>query len=335
MSRVLLLTPHFHGYGSAIANALDRRGHTTTLLPYDAHDGWLSRARHQLVAQLPAAVGVDRSAATRTEVTVGALEALDEHRPDVVVVVKGDVLEEAFWEELDRRRTPRVLWLYDELRRTAYPPGLLAAVGPVASYSPLDVAALTEQGVAARHLPLAFDRDLEVSDSRVRRDEISFVGARYPSRERTLLELRDAGLPVRAYGRDWSGHLVDRLRTWHWRRPDVPAERDLGRAEAYDVMADAAATLNLHSDQDGFTMRTFEACGVGGVQLIDRTDLAGLYDDGVELASWTSTKELIELCERARVDLAWAGGLRRRGRARTLAEHTFDHRVAVLEELWC
>lgn len=335
MSRVLLFTPVFHGYGTAIAHALDRRGHTTTLLPYDAHHGWLAKARHQLVAQLPAAVGVDRSAPNRSQVTACALEALAEHRPDVVVVIKGDLFEEAFWEELDRHRTRRVLWLYDELRRTAYPPGLLAAVGPVASYSPLDVAALTEQGVRARHLPLAFDRDLEISGLRVRRDEISFVGARYPSRERTLLELRDAGLPVRAYGRDWSGHLVDRLRTWHWRRPDVPAERDVDRAGAYDVMADAAATLNLHSDQDGFTMRTFEACGVGGVQLIDRADLAGLYDDGVELASWSSTEELVELCERARVDLAWATGLRERGRARTLAEHTFDHRVAVLEELWC
>ena len=38
--------------------------------------------------------------------------------------------------------------------------------------------------------------------------------------------------------------------------------------------------------------------------------------------------------ERARADLAWAEGLREAGRRRTLAEHTFDHRVAVLEALW-
>jgi spore maturation protein CgeB len=253
-----------------------------------------------------------------------------------VVVVKGDQLDDGFWDELDRLRTPRVLWLYDELRRTSYTSELLSAVGPVASYSALDVAALNEQGVAARHLPLAFDRDLATAAAAgVRRDEISFVGARYPSRERTLLALRGAGLPVRAYGRDWSEHVADRLRTWQWRRPDVPAERDLDRAAAYEVMASAAATLNLHTDQDGFTMRTFEACGVGAVQLIDRADLAGLYDDGTELASWSTSEELVELCQRARVDLPWAAGLRERGRARTLAEHTFDHRVAVLEELWC
>jgi spore maturation protein CgeB len=140
---------------------------------------------------------------------------------------------------------------------------------------------------------------------------------------------------VRAYGRDWSRHPVDRLRSWNWRRPAVPAERDIDRLAAYEVMAESAATLNLHADQDGFTMRTFEACGVGAVQLIDRTDLDGLYDDGTELASWRSVGELVELCRRARVDRVWTDGLRERGRARTLAEHTFDHRVAVLEELWC
>jgi spore maturation protein CgeB len=334
MSRVLLVTPSFHGYGQTIAHALDRRGHATTVHAYDAKDGWWDRARHHLVAELPAVLGRDRSAVLSARTTAAALEVLAQHRPDVVVVVKGDVLGPDFWQAVEERRLPRVLWLYDELRRTRWKDGGLERVGPVASYSPLDVQALGDAGVKARLLPLAYDRDLDLADSRVRRDEVSFVGARYPAREQTLLELRRAGIPVRAYGRDWSGHLVDRLRTWDWRRPDVPGERDLDRRTAYEVMAESAATLNLHTDQDGFTMRTFEACGVGAVQLIDRADLDGLYDDGTELASWRTVEELVELCERARVDRAWSDGLRARGRARTLAEHTFDHRVAVLEELW-
>ena len=100
-------------------------------------------------------------------------------------------------------------------------------------------------------------------------------------------------------------------------------------------MADAAATLNLHGDQDGFTMRTFEACGVGAVQLIDRTDVGRALrrrrgarvvdlDRGAASTSASAPGSTV----------AWADGLRERGRRRTLAEHTFDHRVAVLEALW-
>lgn len=327
--RVLLVTPVFHGYGRAIAHALDRRGHQTTIHAYDAHRGWWAKARHQVVSRLPT---VDPRMTART------LAVLAQQRPDAVVVVKGDVLGQDFWGRLDELRLPRVLWLYDELRRTRWAEagsGVgLDQVGPVASYSPLDVAALTRAGVPARFLPLAYDTDLDHEPGTVRRDEVSFVGARYPVREQTLLALRAAGIPVHAYGRDWSGHAYDRLRTLDLRRPDVPAERDVDRATAYRVMTESAATLNLHSDQDGLTMRTFEACGVGAVQLIDRSDLSGLYDDGTELASWSSVEELVELCRRARTDRAWADGLRSRGRARTLAEHTFDHRVAVLEGLW-
>ena len=70
----------------------------------------------------------------------------------------------------------------------------------------------------------------------------------------------------------------------------MPAERDVDRDTAYAVMAASAATLSMHTDQDGFAMRTFEACGSGAVQLIDRTDMAGLYDDGVELATWADVR---------------------------------------------
>ena len=99
-------------------------------------------------------------------------------------------------------------------------------------------------------------------------------------------------------------------------------------------MACSAATLNVHGDQDGFTMRTFEAAGVGGVQLIDRPDLEGLYEPGTEVLPWASDDELIDLCLRATRDPAGTERIRVAARARTLAEHTFDHRVAVLEGAW-
>ena len=165
-------------------------------------------------------------------------------------------------------------------------------------------------------------------------DEVVFVGARYPGREALLTDLATSGVPVRAYGRDWSGHPVDRLRTWRLRQPPVPHGRDLPRADAYAVMAGARATLNVHGDQDGFTMRTFEACGVGALQLVDRADVSRHYEPGVELAVFGSPEEAAELARRAATDRPWADGLRAAGRARTLAEHTFVHRARDLEALW-
>jgi spore maturation protein CgeB len=327
--RLLVLSPVFHGYWRSIERAFTTLGYAVTTLAYDDHPGAVDRARakvtHDLVERLGGPV-----ATRRAEHTARAAQAVREVDPDVVLVVKGDTFDAELWGLLERRR--HALWLYDELRRTDHTAASLAAAGPVASYSPDDVATLTAQGLRSVHVPLAHDPDIAFTP--VPSDEVVFVGARYPGRESLLTDLAAAQVPVRAYGRDWSAHPVDRLRTWRLRQPAVPHGRDLPRADAYGVMAGARATLNVHGDQDGFTMRTFEACGVGAVQLVDRADVSRHYEPGVELAVFGSPEEAAELAHRAATDRAWADGLRVAGRARTLAEHTFVHRARDLEALW-
>ncbi|HEX6917350.1 MAG TPA: glycosyltransferase [Phycicoccus sp.] len=329
-TRVLVLSPAFHGYWQSIERALSQRGHDVRTVTYDDHRG-AARIAAKLVRELPERLGASdarrRSAASRR-----ARDAVLAHDPDVLVLVKADVFDDDFWDLLDRRRQRRVLWVYDELRRTGHTDRTLAAAGAVASYSRLDVARLEARGLRTVHLPLAHDPDIPVVPRPS--DEVAFVGARYPAREDLLRRLHTAGVPVRAHGRDWSRHPVDRARTWRLGHPGLPAGRDLTRSVAYGVMAGARATLNIHGDQDGFTMRTFEACGVGSVQLVDRADVSLHYEPGVEVAVFGSAEEAADLARRAGRDRAWAEGLRDAGRARTLAEHTFAHRVAVLEALW-
>jgi spore maturation protein CgeB len=330
--RVLLVSPGFHGYHTAISAALAARGHVVSTHVYDDHGGLVGRASHQLRHQLPRKLGAGSLRRLGREETARAVAAVDQSRPEAVVVVKGDSLGAQFWDALDGR--PRVTWLYDEVRRTRYSGDVLASIGPVATYSRHDAASFASAGLDSRHLPLAYDARMVPVPTQRRTPQVCFVGARYPAREEILSRLHQDGVPVRAYGRDWSSHPVDRLRTWRVGSPGVPAERDISRAAAYDVMAASAATLNLHGDQDGFTMRTFEAAGVGAVQLIDRSDVGGLYEPGVEVLPWTTSDELVELCKRALADPAWSDSVRRAARARTLGEHTFDHRVAVLEDAW-
>lgn len=330
--RLLLVSPGFHGYHAAIAAALEARDHEVATVAYDDHGGLGGRTWHQLRHQLPRKLGAGSLRRLAVEQTERATRAVEEHRPDAVVVVKGDMLGESFWARL--AGTPRVTWLYDEARRTRWTVDRLSTIGPIATYSALDAVDLAAEDLDVRHLPLAYDHRLVPRPTEDRTHHVSFVGARYPNRERVLTVLHDAGVPVRAYGRDWSGHPVDRVRTWRVGAPPVPAGRDLSRAAAYDVMTASVGTLNLHGDQDGFTMRTFEAAGVGAVQVIDRTDVDGLYEPGVEVLTFTEVEELVEICRRLARDPRRTDRLRAAARARTLADHTFDRRVAELEAAW-
>lgn len=334
MARLLLLAPAFHGYWESLAAEFERRGHEVVAWPYDANDGALRKVRTK-VEEL-AARGDDALAGRRrARMTRAAVAALRASRADRVVAVKADVIGPDFWQEAHRLGLPVTLHLYDELRRMSWTDESLAhAVGDglLLTYSRQDLAHLRQRHPGVRLWANAFDDRFHPSPRE--RDEVVFIGARYPVRERILRSLDAAGVPVRAYGRDWSHHWFDRARTWNAPRPDLPAERDVTRAEGYDIVGGARAALNVHSDQDGFTMRTFEVPGSGGLQLIDRPDVEELYDPGTEVLVWRDVEELAEHCRRAGTDHRWARTIREAGRRRTLAHHTFRHRVEKLEAWW-
>ncbi|MCS6711623.1 glycosyltransferase [Brachybacterium sp. EF45031] len=331
--RLLIVSPSFHGYDAAVAAAFTELGFDVTTHLYDKFAGVGAKLHNKLVLELPEQVGRDTTAQREQRAARGVIEAVRTVHPDVVLVIKGDVLPDTVWEAFDQHGAATVLWLYDEVRRTRWERERLTLPGRVASYSPLDCLAFQQQGIDAVHVPDGFDHLLEVAH-RPATDETTFIGALYPNRSRVLEAIAAAGLPVRAYGRSWSHDLRDRARTWGSARPAIPAGRDLPRAAAYGVMAASRATLNIHRDQDGFTMRTFEACGVGAVQLIDRQDVAMHYEPGEELLVFESPEEAVDHVRRLERDASLAARLREAGRRRTLAEHTLVHRARTLADLW-
>ncbi|MDN6798061.1 MAG: glycosyltransferase, partial [Propionibacterium sp.] len=333
MSRVLVVSPGFHGYGRAIADCLGQAGHDVTLHIYDAasrqEKAW-NKVRHEL----PARVRGTESLFSEETVTRRAVDAVRRTRPDLVLTVRGDVLGSGYWDAVSGQTLHSVVWLYDELRRMHHDVNRLATAARIATYSALDAAHLRSSGIDARYVPLAYDATI-LPEGAGPAGVVTFVGARFAAREQILRALMAHGIPVKAYGRSWAGHPVDRMRTWRLGDPDpIPAGRDIALSQAYAIMRDGAATLNIHGDQDGFTMRTFEACGIGAVQIIDRDDVAEFYEPGTEVLVQHSPEEAVELCRMVLADPARMTTLREKARARTLAEHTLSARVSELEEMW-
>lgn len=333
MRPVLLITPAFHGYHRSIARAFAEHGYDVVTHCYDDLNTLADKIHNKALIELPARLGLDTQTAAETRTTNRALRALRETNPGRVVVIKGDSLGHDFWQELEGRKLPRILWLYDDLSRHRYTPDFLRHLGPVVSYARSETEKLRQLGVNASFVPNAFDPNL-VGRPHRRSGEIVFVGSRYPNREDLLIRLRDEGLPVRAYGRQWSHHPFDRLRTWDLTRPDIPSHRDIPLRSAYLVQAEAAAAINIHGLQAGVAMRTFEVPGMGGLQLADRHDINEFYDIGKEALVFGNEEELLDLAGRALRDRTWSERIREAGRRRSLAEHTFAHRIPLIEEVW-
>ena len=335
---LLLVSPAFHGYHRSIAAAFEERGYLVRTHCYDSHDSLGAKMRNKLLHELPARLrlpgpgGADASAARR-RASEDMLRVLDEVRPDKVIVIKGDLLDDRVWDALHTRRIPTMLWLYDDLSRQPHSLEFLRRVGPVLSYSADETAMLAAEGVDAHFVPNGFDPRLAQPPAG-RRGDVVFVGSWYPNREDLLLQVQAAGVPVRAWGRGWSHHPVDRLRTWRWARPDLPAERDIPLREAYRVQAEGLLAVNAQGVQAGLSMRTFEVPGMAGLQAVDREDVSRFYEVGTETLVYRDAADLVERAARARRDTALAERNRERGRRRTLAEHTFAHRAAQPEGYW-
>jgi len=330
--RVLLVSPSFHGYAASIARGFEAAGHRVDTVLYDERSGFPSKLAGKFCIDLPERLGMDRTRTMTRHATDLVAEALRMRAPDAVVLVKGDTIDPDLWQPLRRRGIPVVLWLYDEVRRTRHSLDTLRAVDAVATYSYRDHQELSRHSLVTGYVPLAYDPQLHPAATR-RSPDVVFIGARYPNREQIMTSLAAASLPVRAYGRDWSHRTVDRARTLRWRRPMVPGRPDVAREQAAAIMRDASAVLNIHGDQDGFNMRTFEACGVGGVQLIDRDDVSTLYEPDAEIVVFHSVQEIMELAARVAQDTRWADQIRCAARKRTLDHHTFTHRCAELLQL--
>ncbi len=328
--RLLIVSPAFHGYYEAFKKAFDAVGFVTNVVLVDHFATVREKAWNKVAFELPERVGRDTTAARAAHVSEPVREAFRRTKPDMVIVIKGDALSDAWWKELDASGVPYVVWIYDEIRRMRFSRERLLNFPKVATYSAEDFRDLDSAGATTMHIANGFDSFLEYRESG-RRDEVTFVGAAYENRIAVMQAVHDAGEKVRVYGRDWSHDLRDRVRTWNRPRPNLPSHRDISRSDAYGVMKGSLANVNVHFNQDGFAMRTFEVPGVGGVQLIDRPDVVQHYDVGTEVLVYESVAELVDLVGRIRMDKAWANGIREAGKKRTLAEHTMVHRARQMK----
>jgi hypothetical protein len=105
-------------------------------------------------------------------------------------------------------------------------------------------------------------------------------------------------------------------------------------ADMYQILQRSRITLNSHIDlvgREAGNMRLFEATGVGAFLLTDFKDnLDTLFAPDSEVAVWRSIDECVELIGRYLDDDRNRAAIAQAGHARTMAQHTYHHRVAEI-----
>lgn len=134
------------------------------------------------------------------------------------------------------------------------------------------------------------------------------------------------------------------LKLWGNRPHALPASSPLHRcfqgevwgADMYQILRRSRITLNSHIDlagREAGNMRLFEATGAGAFLLTDYKDNLGtLFTPDNEVAVWRSIDDCLTGIGRYLGDDNGRAAIAQAGQARTLAQHTYSHRVDEILE---
>lgn len=153
--------------------------------------------------------------------------------------------------------------------------------------------------------------------------DVVVAGNYYGYRQFLVCRLLEAGVPLALYG----------TKPPRWSHPAVASQfrgRYIVREEKSREFHAGLACLNSTSLAEGNSLncRAFEICAAGGLQLIEgRPVVADCYEPGREVLTYSSVEEILSHLDRARHEPAWANAIREAGHRRTLAEHSYRHRL--------
>ncbi len=190
---------------------------------------------------------------------------------------------------------------------------------------------LDTPGVPSEYFRIGFDpRVLERVVARPTREAAVFVGSLAPGqhdRGTAILERAARAAPIDFWG--YGGEQVaagspirDRYRGEAW------------GLEMYAVLAGSPVALNRHIDVAGQfanNMRLYEATGVGALLLTDaKRNLGELFEVGSEIVAYEGADDLAERIRHYLAHEDEAAAIAAAGQRRTLAEHTYEHRMREL-----
>lgn len=203
----------------------------------------------------------------------------------------------------------------DEWRGTY---GLIPCLDLALTAAPECVEWYQKEGCPALFFPEASDPDIfHPMPELPKVHEVCFVGSRYGIREKIVMGLRKAGVPVTAYGAGWESGRLD--------------TKDVPRLFAQSKIVLGVGTIGYCEDFYALKMRDFDGPMSGSCYVThDNPDLRLVYKVGEELVTYRSVGDCVEKVlwylsheeERERVAQA--------GHERALADHTWEQRFKEL-----
>jgi spore maturation protein CgeB len=347
--KIVLAAPQWETgqWGLYCHRALEQLGHTVTRLECgrrtNAQPSIRERLRRKQVG--PRQFNLERLYEANRQDNLDLVRVCTQERPDVVLLIRGDVyLPETVHFLTDYLETPVLNWCGDD---PTWFPNILGCLRLYTRFYIVDPSYLPlacQMGARGPvYLPHAADPDayqpytLSAEEEQDLACDVIFVGdsrhvmGHLPEnwhRADTVEAVARLGVDLRVYGKGWESlpdnyKVKDSVRG----RTLLPAERV---ARSYRA---AGIVLNVHHPQlpQGCNQRTFEAPACGSFTLVDhRSELSTLFVPEKEIAVFHDATDLQAKVQHYLAHEDERVAIAARGRERVLDQHTYIHRMKAL-----
>jgi spore maturation protein CgeB len=277
-----------------------------------------------------------------TDYNNSLLQEVAEVKPDVLLVLKGDILlPETIKKIRDDQNVILVIWCYDTAMRFSNVLSGGQYYHLFYTYEPTDIPNLQKYGIHAKFLPMAYDPHtyFKLEDESVVRD-ICFVGLLNvdPERKKILGKIVShyGKLKVDIWGQAWTKRNPFLLYEYKIKR------RALGKhihnynihpKEVNKIYNSTKMCLNIQHYQvkEGINPRTFEIMGAGGFQLVSyKKNLGELFDTEKEIIYYKDEADLLEKIGYYLENDDERRKIAERGMEAVKRKHTFKHRAETI-----
>ena len=256
------------------------------------------------------------------------LAQIEDFRPDVVYVQNLGILSV----EMLRRIRGMTRLLVAQLGSEP-PLEQLAEFPLVCTSFPHFVPRLRARGQDTEYLGIAFDPRVLARVDPAHSNGAVFVGTLARAQWRhanVLIEQAARRAPIDIWGHGGGDWPADSPFRTNW-------QGEAWGLDMYRVLGDARIAVNRHGDiaEDyANNMRLYEATGVGTLLLTDdKRNMTDLFDVGEEVVVYRDEDELVRLIDHYLSHEDERAAIAAAGQRRTLAEHTYAHRMQDLADI--
>ncbi|MFN8455090.1 MAG: glycosyltransferase [Anaerolineae bacterium] len=322
----------FGAWTESTTSALKTMGHTVHVFHYE--DQTYS-FKTRLIAQLShLSRSVPKILSKLNRVHERLLETVQKFKPDLVLVLKGDVLTKKTLEAIKHQKTILVVWWVDDP---------LLFPDAIETFSCYDAFFVFDSDLIPRlrelpipyvdFLPNAYATDVFYPQQLTSREvelykcDVAFVGSYYPPREEMFKALKNRNVAIWGPG------------SWE-KQPTLKKYLNIDQAfrgrvlpvtEAAKLYSGATICLNHHHHQitgNGLNLRAYEIPACGGFELVDyRPGFDALLAGNQEVVYYHSFDEIGSLVEYYLSHPDERHDIARQGYERVIKEHSYQHRI--------